>query len=481
MRIQFHRAALIVISSMFFSSFSFGESLPDANELGWSAFIQSQQAPNQLVSTPVVSAQTSNPDSWRLAITQINPTVDEEHNEVKLHRASQAPASSIEIANALAPLVSSAADIDIKFQSNSQVSNHSSPSEYKLTIDSYGLPENIEPQIQIPNSAQLRAAATAAFAEQRHYLPESTLELDRIRPAAKIATPGPTTMVVVAKPIANYVVQDTNTADIESKSTPLADELIVSDADPLALMLAQLNAADSAESDQAELSNIGSFSAESEDTKSTQVQFAQSTSSDPSPQSIYVIDSSELEPVSSFEMNFSKQLLGLFVDDEEQPALIAAHDGDEYLLPLVTILESVGASIDPNAATAKSIRVNTPGGPAEIDQQDLRLVDGQVMITETALAEKLMIEVNFDQSSFALYLELPWSLNPQNQYLSFDIPDPDFVPPTAAIRNMRSDLYFVSNDAGQNINGEYFFAGNLAGGGWRFRAEQLSNGEAIPS
>lgn len=182
------------------------------------------------------------------------------------------------------------------------------------------------------------------------------------------------------------------------------------------------------------------------------------------------------------EFNLTRQLVGLFVDGEEQPALIAAHDGNEYLLPLVTILESVGASIDPaDDADSEVIRISTPGGAAQLTQQDLRIMDGQVMVTQTALAEKLLVDVNFDQSKFAIYLVLPWSLIKPSQLIALTTPVAQFTPPAASIRNMRGDITVATGDDQISTFSDYYMAGNLAGGVWQTRVFQDSDGEIRPS
>lgn len=241
----------------------------------------------------------------------------------------------------------------------------------------------------------------------------------------------------------------------------------------------------SSQSSESSLQNIGSYSSATDPVERMLTQLALDDSHDSTIAA--EIDRTSLDsndsPATSFELEFSKQLLGLYVDGDEHPALIAAHDGNEYLLPLVTILASSGASLDSNDDQTGSaeIHVNTPGGAAVLKEEDIRLVDGQLMITQTALAEKLLIQTRFDQSSFALYLMLPWSIGSESEFLAFTAPEPDFMPPSASVRNMRADLFYASTNAGTAVSGDYFLAGNLAGGGWRMRAEQHGDNGTTPS
>jgi len=183
-----------------------------------------------------------------------------------------------------------------------------------------------------------------------------------------------------------------------------------------------------------------------------------------------------------FQLNYTRQLLGLYVNGIEQSAVTAVHDSEQYLLPLITVLESTGSTIDTDSSSVveRGIRVNTPGGDATLFPEDLVVVDNQVMLTQAALGERLLINVRFDQSSFALYLDLPWSLSRPNQRIAEALPQAQFSPPVASLRNLRADLNYFNNDKEEGIYGGYFVAGNLSGGGWQTRIEQDEEGTLSP-
>lgn len=345
---------------------------------------------------------------------------------------------------------------------------------------------SLTPNLQIPSAAQLELAAIALTQPVLDALAEDAIvRRNPVYAASRIVVREPAASIPVVYAIAvnDLPARESGRPQVQTRSeAELRDSYTV--ASTPAARPAALPATGSAPV-ELELQNIGSYSADSDPLMRIQAQLELSESRNEASavEASSEENSSIGEAASGFSMEFSKQLLGLFVDGEEQPALIAAHDGNEYLLPLVTILASSGASLDPDAAQdeATSIKVNTPGGPAVLSEADLRLVDGQLMITQTALAEILLIETSFDQSSFALYLVLPWSLSQQSEFLAFSAPEPDFTPPTASIRNMRADLFYVANNSGNDMNGDYFFSGNLAGGGWRFRAEQHGDQETTPT
>ncbi|MBT8147521.1 MAG: hypothetical protein KJN90_11760, partial [Gammaproteobacteria bacterium] len=179
---------------------------------------------------------------------------------------------------------------------------------------------------------------------------------------------------------------------------------------------------------------------------------------------------------------YLRQLLGFFIDGVEQSALTAVYDGQQYLLPLVTIMDAASISIsgDVDGLEAANIRLNTPGGEAILDPEDLRVIEGQVMVLQSALIEKLFIDTRYDQASFAIYLELPWNRAEFQQAARAAAPNPDFTPPSASLRNLRADVNYVSTGDYDGWTGDYFAAGNLAGGTWRFRADQNDDGDARP-
>lgn len=189
---------------------------------------------------------------------------------------------------------------------------------------------------------------------------------------------------------------------------------------------------------------------------------------------------SSIQPL---ESEYTRQLVGLFVDGNELPGLIAIHDGNEYLLPLVTILEQIGATLDESGRGGQpaALRVDTPGGAVVLQPDDLRMVDSQIMVRESALAARLLVKVTFDQGSFALHLVLPWTVPGTRERQAASMPEAEFAPPSVSLRNLRADLFAYSNAAGNGISGDYFAAGNLAGGSWQGFVQQDSDRQVTPT
>ncbi len=334
--------------------------------------------------------------------------------------------------------------------------------------------------LNIPSSVQLHSAVITL---------QNSIVGNQVRFAAVLENPARSRIVTASRipdasiPSINATLDESFVGSQLASTAPLQDSYtdIASRHLPAISSMHHVDSQDPAKTIQ----NIGTYSGDSNPSMRIRAQLELSEPGEGNNKE--AIDQESTDSVkdvaTGFSLEFSKQLLGLFIDGEEHPALIAAHDGKEYLLPLVTILASAGASLDVDAGKENSseIKINTPGGPAVLLESDLRLVDGQLMITQSSLAEKLLIETRFDQSSFALYLALPWSLSQQNDYLAFAVPEADFAPPAASIRNMRADIFYVSNNAGNAMSGDYFFSGNLAGGGWRLRAEKQGDNETTPS
>ncbi len=182
------------------------------------------------------------------------------------------------------------------------------------------------------------------------------------------------------------------------------------------------------------------------------------------------------------ELTYTRQLIGLYVDGVEQPAITGVFDGEQYLLPLVTVMDAALISISTDTATSagEGIRLNTPGGQAGIDPSDLRVIAGQVLVRQSALAENLLIDVRFDQARYAIFLELPWSSPQFRQAVQAQTPEPQFEPPGASVRNLRADLNYISTGTFDGWMGDYFAAGNLSGGTWQFRVQQDELGNSRP-
>jgi hypothetical protein len=179
---------------------------------------------------------------------------------------------------------------------------------------------------------------------------------------------------------------------------------------------------------------------------------------------------------------YTRQLLGLYIDGNEVTGITAIQADDQFLLPLITVLENTGINISTSAEdfSVSGIRVYTPGGDATLYPEDIIVIDGQVMVTQLALAERFLIQVEYDQSTFALHLSLPWTLTPALPAQITQAIEAQYSPPAASLRNMRADLYYYNDETEEGVFGDYFFAGNLAGGAWRFRVDQDEEGATTP-
>jgi hypothetical protein len=248
--------------------------------------------------------------------------------------------------------------------------------------------------------------------------------------------------------------------------------------DPLEQMLAQIRNADTVSEPQVNTAQARTVAFDEDHPVIANIQTRLQSQS-----SAMASNEEQADSPAAQSVSYSRQLLGIYFDQQEHPAMIVLHDGNEYLLPLVSVLTAAGASLDTEDSDldAAEVAINTPGGPARLQQADFQLVDGQVLVSESALEDNLKIDVRFDQAAYALFLTLPWSMDAPSAYMAFSMPDPDFEPPSASIRNLRADVNFFSDDSRQGLYGDYFVSGNLAGGGWRFRAEQLTNGDTVPT
>lgn len=178
------------------------------------------------------------------------------------------------------------------------------------------------------------------------------------------------------------------------------------------------------------------------------------------------------------EAELTRLLLGIYIDGVERTALMALYDGEQYLLPLMTILNEIGATLAEEADVAEGhMLVNTPGGRAELTATGLRVVDGQILVTESGLREQLLVDTRFSQSDYAIFLILPWSLEtPRDVFAGIDMPEPDFAPPSLSLRSLRGDLYISDSSDGLDTTSDYYLSGSLKGGAWQARVNEDGQG-----
>ncbi len=185
------------------------------------------------------------------------------------------------------------------------------------------------------------------------------------------------------------------------------------------------------------------------------------------------------------EKVYTPQLVGLFVNGREQSALQVWFDGEHYLLPLKTMLTvtSVSLDVDRTDTTTGQVFFATPGGNVILGASDFVQAAGQVLVRQSALTAKLHMDFRFDQSRYGIFLDLPWDEPGARQAgatASAGETVPDFMPPAASIRNLRSDLSYTAAADADSLTGDFFAAGNLASGTWRFRVRQDESGAGYP-
>lgn len=344
--------------------------------------------------------------------------------------------------------------------------------------------------IGIADTVQIRGLAASAYSRFNQQSGAETalqqqLSYKRIARPVAYASPAPARFPVAEHQPAsdeltglaeiNGQISATATDYPEEPQLPTANSPAM---DPLDQMLARIRSADAASNIQSRNTQPSPVAFEEEHPviSSIQSQLENRSSSAAS-------HSEQGASPTAQTVSYSRQLLGIYFDQQEHPAMIVLHDGNEYLLPLVSVLAAAGASLDTEGSDPDSteVAINTPGGPARLQQADFQLVDGQVLVAESALENKLKMDVRFDQSAYALFVTLPWSMDAPSAYMAFSMPDPDFEPPAASIRNLRADLNLFADGSRQGLYGDYFVSGNLAGGGWRVRAEQLASGDTVPT
>ncbi len=186
--------------------------------------------------------------------------------------------------------------------------------------------------------------------------------------------------------------------------------------------------------------------------------------------------SSATPEVPLIEGDLRRELIGLFVDEEERNGLLVIAHGEDYLLPLDRILTDIGATLEVRSG---AYWFSTPAGDVPAGNALVAASSGALMISVSQLDELLKLQARFDTAEYALFVSRAWS-DRSPAYAVTELRTPEFSPPSASIRNIRADYNYFSTEQDSSLWAEYFTAGNLGGGTWQARMEQDPDNDLTP-
>ncbi|MFQ3324427.1 MAG: hypothetical protein ACI90U_002254 [Pseudomonadales bacterium] len=98
-------------------------------------------------------------------------------------------------------------------------------------------------------------------------------------------------------------------------------------------------------------------------------------------------------------------LVGLIIDGTEVGVIHILADDNEYYFPLSTLLPHLGVGA---RIVGGGLNVSSPGGDVYLERDSLVYTQDLVFVKQSALINKLKLDIEFDESLYAIKVLLPW-------------------------------------------------------------------------
>jgi Carboxypeptidase regulatory-like domain len=161
-------------------------------------------------------------------------------------------------------------------------------------------------------------------------------------------------------------------------------------------------------------------------------------------------------------------LLGVIINEREAGNLDVIQQGNILLIPLLDFAKIAGFTVE---TSGENTKFKTPAGEVLLTSNELQKINGITYISNTVLQSKLATNIELKASDAALIVDLPWRRN--NGQYSTQATDlqPEALPPSSGISNLRQELNFTNTFGNSGWHSSTLFGGRLAGGSWRIRLE----------
>lgn len=168
--------------------------------------------------------------------------------------------------------------------------------------------------------------------------------------------------------------------------------------------------------------------------------------------------------------------VGAIVHGSEVAVFEVLKEAEQYLIPLEPFLQICGCHLESSASDGY-LRLTTPLGTVDLEDQDIRHIDGEKWIEERFLEDVLATPVVFDPLEQALRFDLPWIPGSER---SRDIRaplTPEIKPASRSLSGIHVDLSLLSNDGEVSAASASRFEGRLGDGWWRLRYQDDLDGD----
>jgi len=159
-------------------------------------------------------------------------------------------------------------------------------------------------------------------------------------------------------------------------------------------------------------------------------------------------------------------LVGVIVNGREKGTVEVLNRDGRYLIPLDSFASITGSRVD---RTGTNPSLVTALGTVDLSE-GLVDIDGVSYLRPDFVAEDLATPVRFDDSQFALIVDLPWSSTVADATRQ-EIPAlvPEAGPPSFSLSTVQMDISRIQQDGLERYTSDSLFTGRLADGRWRVR------------
>ncbi len=171
-------------------------------------------------------------------------------------------------------------------------------------------------------------------------------------------------------------------------------------------------------------------------------------------------------PASVTASDYDYLIVGIIIRQKDVATFEVLQQRDMFWLPLEDFAHVTGCRLEPQP---EGVRIITPLGPAEIDDNAIRQIAGVAYLSQQTIAEKLHVRVTFDDAEFALHLDLPWRPGVDASDDALTQLTPDVLPPAAGLSTIRQDITYTERDEQPTYLSATTLGGRMLGGSWRVR------------
>ncbi|GAK60061.1 Alr3592 protein [Candidatus Vecturithrix granuli] len=165
-------------------------------------------------------------------------------------------------------------------------------------------------------------------------------------------------------------------------------------------------------------------------------------------------------------------VVGLLIRGKEVDMVEVLQREDAFLLPLISLIRAIGATIESSLTTERLI---TPLGSVSIEAGELLEINGIKYIHQRTVEERLHITVAFVPEEFALSLDIPWNPGAKERSAAVSELEAQFHPPRFGLSTFREKISYIEREGESVSTSSTLLGGRLFEGAWRIEFDSDFN------